>query len=130
MLSSGIITLSPWHGMPACPTRLSVLEIGHSETPQMWHECESVQCSGVMQSAQQASQIECNAQLGAVFQAKQVKLSSLSHRINPHLRPVDPLSLRYTVRLGSLRPPFWSPQLGFIAIALISVAYLSRLSVK
>lgn len=54
----------------------------------------------MLQSAQQASQVECNAQLGAVFQAKQVKLSSLSHRINPHLRPIEPLSLRYTVRLG------------------------------
>lgn len=57
--------------------------------------------SGVMQSMQQPGQIECDSQLGAVFQAKQVKLSSLSQRISPHLRPVDPLSLRYTVRLDS-----------------------------
>lgn len=57
-----------------------------------------VQRLGLMQSAQQSSQIECDNQLGAVFQAKQVKLSSLSHRINPHLRPVEPLSLRYTVK--------------------------------
>ncbi|KAL3150613.1 hypothetical protein ABBQ32_000419 [Trebouxia sp. C0010 RCD-2024] len=57
-----------------------------------------------LQSAQQASQVECNAQLGAVFQAKQVKLSSLSHRINPHLRPIEPLSLRYTVRVSGDNP--------------------------
>ena len=56
--------------------------------------------SGVMQSTQQAGQIECNSQLAAVFQAKQVKLSSLSQRISPHLRPVEPLSLHYTVRLA------------------------------
>lgn len=53
-----------------------------------------------MQSTQQAGQVECDGQLGAVFQAKQVKLSSLTQRISPHLRPVEPLSLRYNVRLA------------------------------
>ena len=52
----------------------------------------------VVQNAQQLSQIECDAQLGAVFQARSIKLSSLSDRITNHLRLVDPLTLRYTVR--------------------------------
>ena len=47
-----------------------------------------------MQNAQQTSQIDCNSQLGAVFQAKTLKLSSLSDKIGPHLRQVEPLSLR------------------------------------
>lgn len=51
-----------------------------------------------MQNAQQLSQIECDAQLGAVFQARSIKLSSLSDRIANHLRLVEPLNLRYTVR--------------------------------
>ena len=58
-----------------------------------------------MQSTQQAGQVECDNQLAAVFQAKQVKLSSLTQRISPHLRPVEPLSLRYTVRLAPLMCP-------------------------
>ena len=53
-----------------------------------------------MQNAQQPSQIDCSGQLGAVFQAKALKLSSLGERITPHLRTVDPLTLRYTVRSG------------------------------
>lgn len=51
-----------------------------------------------MQNAQQVSQVDCDTHLSAVFQAKSVKMSSLAGRINPHLRLVEPLTLRYTVR--------------------------------
>ena len=57
----------------------------------------------VMQNAQQVSQVDCDAQLSAVFQTKSVKMSSLGGRINPHLRLVEPLTLRYTVRRAPLR---------------------------
>jgi len=57
----------------------------------------------VMQNAQQVSQVDCDAQLSAVFQAKSVKMSSLAGRINPHLRLVEPLTLRYTVRCTPFR---------------------------
>lgn len=57
-----------------------------------------------LQNAQQPSQIDCNGQLAAVFQAKGLKLSSLGERITPHLRPVDPLTLRYTLRVSGSSP--------------------------
>ncbi len=66
------------------------------------HTCQtmnvSIEVVFCMQNAQQPSQIDCDAQLSAVFQAKSVKLASLSQRIGPHLRLVEPLQLRYTVR--------------------------------
>lgn len=78
-----------------------------------------------MQSMQQAGQIECDSQLGAVFQAKQVKLSSLSQRISPHLRPVEPLSLRYTVRLGPSPSP--STKLYALGLACLPFCLFGRL---
>lgn len=57
-----------------------------------------------LQNAQQVSQVDCDAQLSAVFQAKSVKMSSLGGRINPHLRLVEPLTLRYTVRVSGASP--------------------------
>ena len=86
----------------------------------------------VVQNAQQLSQIECDAQLGAVFQARSIKLSSLSDRITNHLRLVEPLTLRYTVRYNvPAATPFlcsWFVQMILCQVASIMLPCMVRLA--
>ena len=50
-----------------------------------------------LQNTEHTSVVECDARLAALFSARSVKMSSLSERLNDHLQPVEPLTVRYTV---------------------------------
>lgn len=82
----------------------AVLGLQQATRPAVLHALWTYIKANRLQNGQQPSQVDCNSQLAAVFQAKQVKLSSLTSRISPHLRPVDPLSLHYTVRVSGDNP--------------------------
>lgn len=47
--------------------------------------------------------IRCDARLREVFQADRLELARMAEALKPHLRPLDPVTLEFTIRRAMLR---------------------------